>query len=97
MRRLLVIGLLFCGIAHAQSWFDTAWPYRVSVTVPSTSVSSDLTDYPVYLDLSLLPAGFHANCNQTDARDIRITKSDGTTRVPVEIVSYTAASDTGEG
>lgn len=72
------------------------WPYRIKVTVLATKVDADLTDYPVYVDLSNLPAGFHSHVNQTDARDIRVTTSDGETEVPREVVSYMSATDTGE-
>jgi hypothetical protein len=55
-----------------------------------------LTDFPVYVDLSDLPAGFHTNCNQTDARDIRVTRSDGVTECAREVVSYDSTNDKGE-
>jgi len=48
------------------------------------------------VDLNDLPSAFHSHVNQTDARDIRVTKSDGTTELPREVVFYTAASDAGE-
>ena len=79
-----------------MSWYNSNWAYRVQVTVLHAKVTADQSTFPVFLDLSLLPANFHTNCNQTDARDIRITTSDGVTEVPREIVYYTAASDTGE-
>jgi MSHA biogenesis protein MshQ len=79
-----------------MAWYNTSWNYRVKVTVLASKVDADLTDFPVYVDLNDLPAGFHTNCNQTDARDIRVTTSDGETEVPREVVFYTAASDTGE-
>lgn len=78
------------------SWYNSSWLYRVKITVLATKVDADLEDYPVYVDLSDLPAGFHTNVNSTDARDIRVTEADGTTEVPREVVFYTAASDTGE-
>jgi len=81
---------------QVDKWYNTSWSYRVKVTVLATKVDADLTDYPVYVDLANLPAGFHTNVNQTDARDIRVTTSDGKTEVPREVVFYTAASDTGE-
>lgn len=80
----------------APSWYDYTWPYRIKLTIEADYVDADLTDFPVYLDLNDLPSSFHSNVNQTDARDIRITKGDGTTEIPREVVYYTAASDTGE-
>lgn len=49
-------------------------------------MSADQTDFPVYVNLNNLPAAFHSHVNQTDARDIRVTKDDGTTELPREVV-----------
>ena len=77
-------------------WYNPSWGYRVKVTVLASEVDADLIDYPIYVDLSDLPAGFHTNVNQTDGRDIRVTKYNGTLEVPREVVFYDAATDTGE-
>lgn len=79
-----------------MGWYNASWQNRVKVTTLATKVDADLTDFPIYVPLSLLPAGFHTHVNQTDARDIRVTTSDGTTEVPREVVWYDAATDTGE-
>lgn len=79
-----------------MAWLDTDFEHRVKITVAATQVDADLTDFPVYVNLNNLPAEFHTNVNQTDARDIRVTLSDEVTEVPREVVFYTAASDTGE-
>jgi hypothetical protein len=79
-----------------MSWYNSSWDYRVKITIESDEVDSTLTDFPVYVDLSDLPSGFHTNCNQTDARDIRVTRSDGTTECAREVVFYDSATDTGE-
>lgn len=78
-----------------MAWYNASWTYRVSVTVQSSQVDADLTDFPVYVDLSDLPAGFHTNV-KSDGGDIRVTKSDGTTEVAREVVFYNATDDTGE-
>ena len=83
-------------ITPTTSWYNFSWPYRLKLTIDATKVDADLTNFPVYVDLNDLPSGFHTNVNQTDARDIRVTKSDGLTELPREVVFYTAASDTGE-
>jgi len=87
--------MLSCGILSAD-WYDGDWPYRVKITVDDAEVDADLDNFPVYVDLSDLPAEFHTNVNQTDARDIRVTEADGTTEVARQVVFYTAGSDTGE-
>lgn len=80
------------------AWFNSSceWDYRVKITVDNTKVDADLTNFPVYVDLADLPAEFHANVNQTDARDIRVTTSDEITEVAREVVFYDSATDTGE-
>lgn len=72
-----------------------AWDYYVEVTVQSSAVSADLTDYPVYVDLSDMPAGFFTNV-KSDGGDIRVTKSDGITEVPREVVEIDTGGSTGE-
>jgi len=69
--------------------------YYVEVTIASSEVSSTLTDFPVYVDLSDLPAAFFTNV-QSDGGDIRVTESDGTTRCPTELVAIDTGASTGE-
>jgi len=69
--------------------------YYVEVTIAASEVASTLTDFPVYVDLSDLPAAFFTNV-QSDGGDIRVTESDGTTRCPVELVSIDTGASTGE-
>jgi len=80
-----------------MAWYDSSWSNRLAVTVDYTKVNADLTDFPVYLDLGQIGSGhgFWTNV-QTDGDDIRITKSDETTEVPVEIVSIDTTGKTGE-
>jgi hypothetical protein len=77
-------------------WYNTSWLYRVKVTILASQVDADLTDYPVYVNLADLPSGFHSHVNQTDGRDIRVTKADGVTELPREVVFYNSSTDTGE-
>ncbi len=95
---VVVIGIFnFYKVKVVEAaWFGVGWQHRVKLTIDHTKVSADQTDFPVYVNLNNLPAAFHSNVNQTDGRDIRVTKSDGTTELPREVVFYTAASDTGE-
>lgn len=78
-----------------MAWYNTSWNYRVKVTVDHTKVGGSLTNFPVYLNLAELPAGFHTHV-KTAGADIRMTSSDGTTEIPVEIVFYDDPTDTGE-
>lgn len=78
-----------------MAWYNASWTYRVQVTIDHTQVNTDLTDFPVYVDLSDLPAGFFTNVD-TAGDDIRVTRADGTTECAFEIVSITVGSSIGE-
>lgn len=79
-----------------SGWYNASWSYRQKIVIDHTKITADQTDFPVFVNLADLPSGFHTHVNQTDARDIRVTKADGTTELPREVVFYTSASDTGE-
>jgi hypothetical protein len=67
-----------------------------NVTIDSTEVAADLTDYPVYVDLSDLPASFWDTV-ASGGGDIRCYKSDGTTELAREVVSCEVAYQTFDG
>jgi hypothetical protein len=79
----------------AAPWYDSQWPYRIPVTIQASQVDADMTDFPVYVDLSDLGASFFTDVT-TDGGDIRVTQSDGITEVPRELVSIDTSGDTGE-
>lgn len=80
-------------------WYDSDWQYRIKLTVDADQVSNDTdvsqTNFPVYVDLSDLPAGFFSNI-QAAGQDIRITTSNGETECPLEIVAIDTGASTGE-
>ena len=78
-----------------MAWYNNDWKYREKITIDNTKVSADLTDYPVYLDLSELGTDFFDNV-KSGGGDIRITTSDEETEVPREIVSCDTTAETGE-
>lgn len=69
--------------------------YYVELTVSSSQVGSNLTDFPVYVDLSDMPAGFFTNV-QSDGGDIEVTESDGVTKCPVDLVGIDTSASIGE-
>lgn len=73
-----------------MAWYDSAWLRRVKLTVQNTDIDSDLTDFPIYLDLSRLSSTFWDNV-LSDGGDIRVTTSDEVTEVPVEVQIDTSA------
>ena len=77
-----------------MSWYDTDWDYRVEITVDNTQVDGDVSDFPVYVDLSDMPSSFFTNVDSAGA-DIRITRADGTTECAFELVSIDTGASTG--
>lgn len=59
-----------CGPVQVTSW-------RVPVTVPASSVTSTLTDYPVWVDLSSMPSQFWDTLLFDDGREIRVKNAAG--------------------
>lgn len=83
---LLFLFLLLTPSSASAVWFDSNWDYRVKVEIAPSQVVSDVTSFPVYVDLGTLPDSFFTNASTTGA-DVRVTKSDGTTEVAFELVS----------
>lgn len=65
------------------------------VTIDSTKVLADLTDFPVYIDLADMPADFWSTVSNGGG-DIRVYKEDGITELPREVVSCDTATKKGE-
>ena len=81
------------GGAGEVSWFDTDWSRRVPLVIQASQVEEELTDFPVYIDLSRFYASTSLfSLARSDGGDIRITESDGTTEVPREMVSFATSS-----
>jgi hypothetical protein len=78
-----------------MAWYDPSWSYRVAVTVQATKVPSNQTNFPVWVDLADLPAGFFTNV-KSGGEDIRVTLSDGETEVARQVVGITVGSSIGE-
>lgn len=78
-----------------QGWYSASWSKRIKLTIDSTKVSSNLTDFPVYVNLANLDADLFTTA-RSDGGDIRITKADGVTELPRELVTFTPGSSTGE-
>jgi hypothetical protein len=66
-----------------------------NVTIQSSQVTADLTDFPLLVDLSDMPAGFWSTVADGGG-DIRVFKADGTTELAREVVACDTATDTGE-
>jgi uncharacterized delta-60 repeat protein len=79
----------------AAAWYNGSWAYRKAITIQSSQVDSNLSDFPVYVDMADLGADFFSNVNG-DGGDIRITTSDGQTEMAREIVDINTGGQTGE-
>ncbi len=78
--------------------FPTGYIKYQEITIDHTKVSANLTDFVIYVnlaDLSKAGADIFDLC-RSDGGDIRVTKSDGTTELPREIVSIDTTGKTGE-
>jgi len=78
-----------------MAWYNSDWKYRAKITVKASKVTSTLTNFPVFVDLSNLSPSFHENV-KSDGGDIRITSSDETTELAREVVFYDRATSSGE-
>ncbi len=85
-----LVALLF-GLsrpAQAQTWMNSAWPYRsaVSITNPNGTI---LTNFQVKVTLD---ASFDFTHAQSDGADLRVTSSDGVTALPFWIADWRPGS-----
>lgn len=78
-----------------EDWYSESWTRRVKVTVDHSWVAENLTDFPIYINLASLPAGFFSAV-KSDGGDIRITKTDGVSEVPFDLVNIDTSAKTGE-
>jgi hypothetical protein len=69
-------------------------PHTSTVTIASGEVSSNLTDFPVYVDLADMPSGFWANV-ASDGSDIEVTDSGGTP-IPFDLVYFDHSGEDGD-
>ncbi len=82
-------------VGGSGSWYNLNWSSRKSVIVNSSQVVTNVTDFPVYINLANLGSDFFSTV-KSDGGDIRVTTSDGLTEVPFEIVSISTGGQTGE-
>ncbi len=78
-----------------KNWLDSSWQFRQQITVPATRIDEALIDFPVYLDLADMGAGFWQSV-QSLGGDIRITGSDGMQELSHELVNIDPIANTGQ-
>ena len=87
-----VVGRGYPLIGQAVSSINSE--YSVQINIPSSSVSSNLTGYPVFIDLSLMSQSFWGSLAYRDGRDIRATDSSGA-QIPMDLVMLDSVQKTG--
>jgi methionine-rich copper-binding protein CopC len=99
----------YAGIASSTAWnFKTAgvsgsgwyysgqWLKRVKITIDEYQVRNDLSDFPIYVDLSDLSGTDFFDYVKSDGSDIRVTTSSGDTEIPREVVYIDTVNKKGE-
>ena len=81
--------------ASAGPWYDTDYDRRIEIEVDHTKIDSTLSNYPLYVDASDLPASFFANLNP-GLTDIRASADDHATGLHLEVVEIDTTAQTGE-
>jgi hypothetical protein len=74
---------------------STAWSNLFKITILASQVNGDLTDFPVYVNLSDLPNDFFSVVNGSGT-DIRMSLADQKTQTAFELVSLDTANGQGE-
>ncbi len=72
------------------SWYNNAWDYRKEITIDSSQVETDATDFAVLI--SITADADLAAYAQADGDDILFTAADGTTKLAHEVESYNSAT-----
>ena len=78
-----------------MDWYNDNWLYCKKITIDHTKVIADLTDQTILVDLANLGSAFFSHV-KSDGGDIRVTKSDGTTELPIDVVAISTGGSTGE-
>jgi hypothetical protein len=86
--------------AHHVHGYPSAWANSIKLTVDSTQVAADVTDFPVYVDLNemtvLLPGtDFFGNCDLTGS-DIIVIDASRMVKLPRELVYIETGIQQGE-
>jgi hypothetical protein len=73
-----------------QDWYNTAWPYRVSVLVHHRFVAEEVIDFPLLVTITDPQHPLFAH--SSDGKDLVFTTDNGRTKLPHEIEAYDAAA-----
>jgi len=82
------------GTSSATTIYKSEWTEQVLLSINASSTGQTITDFPVYVDLSVLGPDFWAGV-RSDGADIRITTDLGR-EVPIDMVEIDSVAQTGE-
>lgn len=90
-----LLALTLVARSGEAPWYGAeGWTDRTRVTVSQQQIGETLREFPVYVDLGGLSAGFWQSVSP-DCGDIRVTTSDGQTELARQVVSCDTAARTG--
>lgn len=78
-----------------QKFHEEKGMHVATITIQSSQVAGDVSNYPIYVNLADMTPAFWSNVVDGGG-DIRIYKDDDTTQLPREIVSCNKTAETGE-
>lgn len=78
-----------------MAWLSNSWEKRTPITINASEVPSDQTDIALALPLDLFSSTTLFSTVKAGGVDIRVTESDGTTEIPVEVVRIDTGGSTG--
>ena len=87
---LALLGMAMPAMASDAGWYDTGWGYRKAITIDRTKVVTDQKDFPVMIILGS-DSDLAARAQNT-GNDLIFTLSDGTTKLPVKVESFTKSN-----
>jgi hypothetical protein len=71
-----------------MAWYDTDWSYRKKLDVDQSVADSDLTDFPIHVDIEDDPD--LRDKAQASGKDVLFTAEDATTKLDHDLVEHTA-------
>jgi len=95
LRTLVLAALIFLfylgtsSDTFGQGWYNSNWSCRKTITINSTKVPSNQTNFPVLINLTDANLTAHA---LSSGNDILFTSSDGTTKIPYQRETYTSGT-----
>lgn len=73
------------------AWFNSSWSYAQNITINSSYIDEELSNFPILVNLS--SSNFNFSNAQTDGDDLRFTDAGNTTTLDYEIEYYDATAE----